>query len=230
MLSIVRKHRAPKGALRRQTAWSSTMVCTRCQKAPSAKRCIKTDRRLGVNGTCRWWVRKHRAPKGALRQIRADESLLRQWPGQKAPSAKRCIKTCIQSGETVTQALVRKHRAPKGALRHLDALHLVLFDIQVRKHRAPKGALRRVMIVGFREYDGKRQKAPSAKRCIKTQPEREPMPAPVIGQKAPSAKRCIKTPTQPTPTSHAPPTCQKAPSAKRCIKTFQGVFVTERIL
>ena len=38
-----------------------------------------------------------------------------------------------------------------------------------------------------------RQKAPSAKRCIKTQSEILRGPHRVYGQKAPSAIRCIKT-------------------------------------
>ena len=39
---------------------------SRCQKAPSAKRCIKT---FQGRSTARWavLVRKHRVPKGALR-------------------------------------------------------------------------------------------------------------------------------------------------------------------
>ena len=43
--------------------------------------------------------------------------------GQKAPSAKRCIKT--QAGLALARLLVflvRKHRAPKGALRLLDVV------------------------------------------------------------------------------------------------------------
>ena len=61
------------------------------QKAPSAKRCIKTTpaREPSVN---RVFVRKHRAPKGALRlQCLDDHSVV--FARQKAPSAKRCIKT-----------------------------------------------------------------------------------------------------------------------------------------
>ena len=87
------------------------------QEAPSAKRCIKTvsgaTGRRGEGQT----VRKHRAPKGAL----------------------RLAAVVTASGSFL---LVRKHRAPKGALRpkyeyvkHEDANN-------VRKHRAPKGALR----------------------------------------------------------------------------------------
>ena len=37
--------------------------------------------------------------------------------GQKAPSAKRCIKTCEGILLLLGPVLVRKHRAPKGALR-----------------------------------------------------------------------------------------------------------------
>ena len=42
------------------------------QKAPSAKRCIKTQRlhRSEVTAVCQ--VRKHRAPKGALRQSKTS--------------------------------------------------------------------------------------------------------------------------------------------------------------
>ena len=64
-----------------------------CQKAPSAKRCIKTPRRILLASPCLQAVRKHRAPNGALRLSErlfqeSDENLR-----QKAPSAKRCIKT-----------------------------------------------------------------------------------------------------------------------------------------
>ena len=48
---------------------------------------------LVIRGATRRTVRKHRAPKGALRQlimINIDELMTL---GQKAPSAKRCIKT-----------------------------------------------------------------------------------------------------------------------------------------
>ena len=89
-------------------------------------------------------------------------------PGsQKAPSAKRCIKTTPDDG------------APKG--RHL----------RVRKHRAPKGALRHSHLVTMDSVDTS-QKAPSAKRCIKTNKTAFVHPVPT-GQKASSAKRCIKT-------------------------------------
>ena len=41
MMTIIRKHRAPKGALRRAVVTAGVAV-EFCQKAPSAKRCIKT--------------------------------------------------------------------------------------------------------------------------------------------------------------------------------------------
>ena len=42
----VRKHRAPKGALRHRYIAVCTCLVWICQKAPSAKRCIKTRLRL----------------------------------------------------------------------------------------------------------------------------------------------------------------------------------------
>ena len=87
-------------------------------------------------------VRKHRAPKGALR-----------------------LGNQHVRGELLH---VRKHRAPKGALR-LDERAVTLGKLlDVRKHRAPKGALRPLFDIGYtcHTFDG--QKAPSAKRCIKT--------------------------------------------------------------
>ena len=60
------------------------------QKAPSAKRCIKTDVSNRVNQVS--YVRKHRAPNGALRLCPLGGGRL-CGPSQKAPSAKRCIKT-----------------------------------------------------------------------------------------------------------------------------------------
>ena len=62
---------------------------------------------------------------------------------------------------------VRKHRAPKGALRLRRLIFSSLNRIQVRKHRAPKGALRPGRVGGVPLF-AHGQKAPSAKRCIKT--------------------------------------------------------------
>ena len=66
--SVVRKHRAPKGALRLHIPWFITVPLSAGQKAPSAKRCIKTPWQELVLDAAMGEVRKHRAPKGALRQ------------------------------------------------------------------------------------------------------------------------------------------------------------------
>ena len=137
------------------------------QKAPSAKRCIKT--RSPYRQKPAWFVRKHRAPKVALRPPSRRAFTPPIMPGQKAPSAKRCIKTA-KSCSYVKNVFssVRKHRAPKGALRQ-----------HVHHQWNPLGE------VG--------QKAPSAKRCIKTRTLYPPVRQRRVRQKAPSAKRCIKT-------------------------------------
>ena len=55
-------------------------------------------------------------------------------------------------------------------------------------------AIRYDVFPGHREYDTPgSQKAPSAKRCIKTDGERRQVFSAAVSQKAPSAKRCIKT-------------------------------------
>ena len=81
-------------------------------------------------------VRKHRAPKGALR-LQHHAALRRDEFRQKAPSAKRCIKTCDERLFDVAGNLVRKHRAPKGALRRLsrlvDGVDLVLSESTERQ-------------------------------------------------------------------------------------------------
>ena len=115
----VRKHRAPKGALRLEKHFSSVQ-----------------DEIL---------VRKHRAPNGALRRGRGVCLLGCEYPRQKAPGAKWCIKTAQQGSffSSLLWGRVRKHRAPKGALRPCYHPHL-LTNYKLS------------------------QKAPSAKRCIKT--------------------------------------------------------------
>ena len=87
---------------------------------------------------------------------------------QKAPSAKRFIKTG-------------------------DRFMLVSIPLLVRKNRAPKGALRHNVVAGFENVLAFSQKAPSAKRCIKTRVVLAARTAADTGQKAPSAKRRIKT-------------------------------------
>ena len=117
-----------------------------CQKAPSAKRCIKTRQTRARNSSATTPFRKHRAPKGGLRRRRgtrlgrraapvrkprAQKGALRlppvagrginPDPCQKAPSAKRCIKTLSGWGRGELVVVVRKHRTPKGALRPNEA-------------------------------------------------------------------------------------------------------------
>ena len=66
-ICLVRKHRAPKGALR---------------LAPGV-----------FHERGEFSVRKHRAPTGALRPIIDNCNTPERISSQKAPSAKRCIKT-----------------------------------------------------------------------------------------------------------------------------------------
>ena len=85
-------YRAPNGALRLVNAPEPLGDALPRQKAPSAKRCIKTDNQRPPHRDLPGFVRKHRAPKGALRPAsrRLGQTVCRR---QKAPSAKRCIKT-----------------------------------------------------------------------------------------------------------------------------------------
>ena len=88
-------------------------------------------------------VRKHPAPEGALRLLRLGHP-----------------------GDHLSQA--RKHPAPQGALRHRDHV-LSLVGGQAIKHPAPEGALRLKDELGVEAEV--RQKAPSTRRCIKTERE-----------------------------------------------------------
>ena len=120
--------------------------CSLSQKAPSTKRCIKTC--STIRAMCPVIVRRHRAPNGALRLFleviffpfsfvrkhRAPKGALRHqctWrfpchPGrQKAPSAKRYIKTALPVLQWTSASPVRKHRAPKGALRPEEVLLVI---------------------------------------------------------------------------------------------------------
>ena len=169
-LCFVRKHRAPKGALRHPTPCSRGSQI-RGQKAPSAKRCIKT--RLRTWRTCprRSCVRKHRAPKGALRLGETYGELVHVIGGQKAPSAKRCIKTeaclicrtpmtacqkapsakrCIKTSQSGTgiggTGTSQKAPSAKRCIKTRVPLPCGGCQMRVRKHRAPKGALRPVLI------------------------------------------------------------------------------------
>ena len=115
-LSLVRKYRAPKGALRPERR-VVLIDPTERQKASSAKRCIKTHLCSAQIGLFR--VKKHRAPKGALRRF-------------------------IGTRRSSKEDRVRKHRAPTGALILVASAANDISLEEVRKHRAPKGALRLV--------------------------------------------------------------------------------------
>ena len=85
------------------------------QKAPSAKRCIKT----------------------VYREI--DESF---EDGQKAPSAKRCIKTAAHFGRELLRMACQKAPSAKRCIKTFEVVRVDHGAESVRKHRAPKGALR----------------------------------------------------------------------------------------
>ena len=91
--------------------------------AARTKRCIKTAKSSSLDHR-RSRVRKHRAPKGALRRIRVKLRVINDGLGQKAPSAKRCIKTDRAHNPEDVKDCVRKHRAPKGALRLTESLFI----------------------------------------------------------------------------------------------------------
>ena len=140
----------------------------------------------------------------------------------KAPSAKTCIKTFSIPHPVVGVLEVRKHRAPQ--ISHVIPFFQLCTNSQksqnfndptsnikttgrelratfLRYHPrpAPNGALR---LDRLHEFDVKRvpgQKAPSAKRCIKTGHACSLMTLKVTCQKAPSAKRCITTGRRPPP-------------------------------
>ena len=66
-------------------------------------------------------------------------------------------------------------------------------SLLARKHRVPKGALRRLQVGPGVDFNESRQKAPSAKRCIKTDGHESPRRRCRSCQKATSTIRRIKT-------------------------------------
>ena len=163
------------------------------QKAPSAKRCIKTSRFPSSHTNAARGVRKHRAPKGALR------------PTSRPPS------WCELRS-------VRKHRAPNGALRPSYGICSMTLRISpVRKHRAPKGALRhatpRDPAPAFGSESTERQTAHYDGRMT-AQAESQSR----VRQKAPSAKRCIKTRNQPPRRWHPWPRVRKHRAPKGALR------------
>ena len=131
----VRKHQAPKGALRR---------------------CFRVDA-----GYASFPVRKHQAPIGALRLtndvIHSARGRLRVRK-RRAPNG--VLRLCTRVIFNFGVVFVRKHRAPKGALRlRVNRRSVNLRSRHLRKHRAPKGALRpsversgHVLLSGVRKH------------------------------------------------------------------------------
>ena len=108
---LVRKHRAPKGALRLIQEQNWLFIWIVRQKAPSAKRCIKT-KVLRLSETRRRHSQKAPSAKRCIKTMRPRLFACVRAPGQKAPSAKRCIKTLHSCASVGSRSRVRKHRAP----------------------------------------------------------------------------------------------------------------------
>ena len=173
----------------------------RGQKAPSTRRCIKTNTWLFtiVASTS---VRKHLAPEGALRHDVPDSG---QGPheGQKAPRTRRCIKTlspgvrlrmpasqkaprtrrCVKTSGRApgsTRSCCQKAPRTRKCIKTLRPYRNRYFPTLVRKHLAPEGALRRPKptLTAGRVLC---QKAPRTRRCIETirrpGPQRAPRPS-----------------------------------------------------
>ena len=137
------------------------------QKAPSAKRCIKTARHpQSCPSTAH--VRKHREPNGALRQVEyADPRTRVSWV-RKHRAPKGALRRAQRRLRRGGGFRARKHRAPKGALRP-DFIHVLRErPVQrVRKHRAPKGALRRANLVGCHHQVGDVRKHRAPKGALR---------------------------------------------------------------
>ena len=160
---LVRKHRAPKGTLRRVTMDPSISTGS-SQKAPSAKSCIKTGQPCSFLREPSESESTER--KRCIKTPSMSHCISRVSPGQEAPSAKRCIKT--PSRATSRLPSLPGQKVP-SAIRCIKTRRLARHPhtSPVRKHRAPKGALR-LQFPGKTDTSLYRQKAPSTKRCIKT--------------------------------------------------------------
>ena len=115
------------------------------QKAPSAKRCNKTPQTQQAHRS-RPLRQKAPSPKGALRRAghRIGQGVDRVT-GQKAPSAKRRIKTQQRVPRGTWSHGCQKAPSAKKCIktRLMQLMHRYPY---VRKHRAPKGALRLLRI------------------------------------------------------------------------------------
>ena len=135
----VRKHRAPKGALRPRIPLNPSMMRVMSQKAPSAKRRIKTTKRISPSTALRQKApsakRCIKTPRGCTRTRSAHRR-------QKAPSAKRCIKTVGDWRRGGGLASRQKAPSAKRCIKTYKGGTVLFVAFVVRKHRAPKGALR----------------------------------------------------------------------------------------
>ena len=195
-------------SLRDEAVAGVVIVCLSTQRPCGYSTSLK---RYGGATRQRWrrfpGQRRHRRRSAAMRAV-ATKSLV-IWPRACWPEG--CFFGHWRSGTTsplatggATRRAVRKHRAPKGALRPPTPTP-VPEATTVRKHRAPKDALRRHHLSTSADVVDGSQKAPSAKRCIKTGRRKRGTPGTESRQKAPSAKRCIKTPGSPSHTQPAQP-------------------------
>ena len=91
LLQLVGKHRAPKGALRNHVEYAIRPIGGNGQKTPSAKRCIKTA--CGHAGYRQRWCQKAPSAKRCIKTVNTQLLGTSHATSQKAPSAKRCIKT-----------------------------------------------------------------------------------------------------------------------------------------
>ena len=163
------------------------------QKAPSAKRCIKTARPTVRRSSC-GAGQKAPSAKRCIKTRVTGSSARRRRSRQKAPNAKRCIKTCSDRCDDLVALRVRKHRAPNNALR-LPTQSTPLVSCHSTS-----------------------QKAPSAKRCIKTPQCPFVRQVRILRQKAPSAKRCIKTRSQSPGRQATPPSVRKHRAPKGALR------------
>ena len=113
------------------------------QKAPSAKRCIKTIVPRGSRGSGSVPSESAERQKGALRHVDGSCLSFSMVLSQKAPSAKRCIKTC-SSRSTDFGRVGQKAPSGKNFARNslLSTLHQLLeiaefqrFDFKRRNNR-----------------------------------------------------------------------------------------------
>ena len=101
---------------------------------------------LATGGATRRAVRKHRAPKGALRQKITQIRHIHAWCSQKARSTKRCIKTFTRLTKSLSDS-GQKARSTKRCIKTSKVYSGIRFSL-VRKHQAPNGALRPIFNSG----------------------------------------------------------------------------------